>query len=82
MDGKGESIWDTFSHVKGNVKSGHTGDTACDHYNLFEEDVKLMASMGLKNYRFSISWTRIQPLGTRFVISKASDKIRCLLRLR
>ena len=61
--GKGLSVWDTFSHTPGKTANGETGDVACDHYHRFREDVALMAEMGLKAYRFSISWTRIQPTG-------------------
>lgn len=62
-DGKGESIWDRFSHTPGKVKHGHTGDVACDSYHRFPEDVALLQEMGLTSYRFSISWPRIQPNG-------------------
>mmetsp|Transcript_10273 Transcript_10273/g.13484 ORF Transcript_10273/g.13484 Transcript_10273/m.13484 type:complete len:505 (-) Transcript_10273:99-1613(-) len=62
--GKGPSIWDTYSHAKGNVKKGENGDVACDHYNRVETDVQLMKELGLKSYRFSISWPRVQPAGT------------------
>jgi beta-glucosidase len=62
--GKGESIWDRFSHIPGKVKNGDTGDVACDHYHLYNEDIKLMKEIGLKTYRFSISWPRIFPEGT------------------
>lgn len=62
-DGRGESIWDRFSHIPGNVFKGHTGDVACDHYNRVEEDVKLLKEIGVKSYRFSISWPRIFPEG-------------------
>ncbi len=62
-DGKGESIWDRFSHEKGNVQNGDNGDVACDHYNKFKDDVKLMQSLGIKHYRFSIAWTRLFPTG-------------------
>ncbi len=62
-DGKGESIWDRFSHTRGKVKNGDTGDVACDHYNRFAEDIELMAELGLGSYRFSIAWPRIQPEG-------------------
>jgi len=62
-DGKGESIWDRFSHTPGKVFNGDTGDQACDHYHRWREDVALMKSLGLKAYRFSIAWTRIQPAG-------------------
>ncbi len=62
-DGRGESIWDRFSHVPGNILNNDTGDVACDHYNLFEEDIKLMKEIGVKAYRFSISWPRIFPDG-------------------
>jgi len=60
-DGKGESIWDTFVRESGRVKNGETGDVACDHYHLYKEDVKLMKEIGLKGYRFSVSWPRIFP---------------------
>ncbi|MBE6681367.1 MAG: beta-glucosidase [Ruminococcaceae bacterium] len=63
-DGKGESIWDVYSHQPGNVSLGHTGDVACDHYHRFKEDIALMRELGIKAYRFSISWTRIFPDGT------------------
>ncbi len=62
-DGKGESIWDRFSHTPGKVLNGDTGDVACDHYNRYQDDVRLMKDMGLKTYRFSISWPRIFPEG-------------------
>jgi len=62
--GKGESIWDRFSHTPGKVDRGDTGDVACDSYNKYREDVQLMKAMGLKYYRFSLSWPRIFPDGT------------------
>jgi len=63
QDGKGESIWDRFSHTPGNVANGDTGDVACDHYHYWREDVALMKEIGLKAYRFSIAWPRILPAG-------------------
>ena len=63
-DGKGLNIWDDFSHVPGNVRHNETGDRACDHYHRFKDDIALMKQIGLKSYRFSISWTRIFPDGT------------------
>jgi beta-glucosidase len=57
--GKAESIWDRFSHTPGRVNNGDTGDTACDHYHRFREDVALMGRLGLGAYRFSISWPRV-----------------------
>lgn len=62
-DGRGLSIWDTFSHTPGAVIDGATGDDACDHYHRFADDVRLMADLGLTAYRFSISWPRVQPTG-------------------
>lgn len=62
-DGRGESIWDRFSKTPGKVVNGDTGDIACDHYNRFTEDIELMKSLGVKAYRFSISWTRLFPDG-------------------
>lgn len=61
--GKGLSIWDVFSHEPGRIRDGKNSDVACDHYHLFKEDVKLMRSLGIKAYRFSISWSRIFPEG-------------------
>lgn len=63
-DGKGPSVWDAFTHKKGKVWEGHTGDQACDHYHRFEEDVELMSQIGIKAYRLSLSWPRIIPNGT------------------
>ncbi|XP_039242243.1 lactase-phlorizin hydrolase [Pipra filicauda] len=62
-DGKGPSIWDTFTHVPGNVKNNDTGDIACDSYHKVEEDIYLLRALGVKNYRFSLSWPRIFPTG-------------------
>ena len=63
-EGRGLSIWDVFSHEPGNVECGHTGNVACDHYHRYKEDVALMCELGIKAYRFSISWSRIFPDGT------------------
>ncbi len=62
-DGRGPSIWDTFSHTPGRVSGGDTGDVAADHYHRFAEDVDLMKALDLGAYRFSIAWPRIQPEG-------------------
>lgn len=72
-DGKGESIWDRFSHTKGTVLNGDTGDVACDHYHRLDADVELMRQLGLKAYRFSISWPRIFPDGYGPVNIKGLD---------
>lgn len=65
QDGKGQSIWDVFSHLEPSRTRGDNGDVACDHYNRMQEDVDLMASFGIDVYRFSISWARLIPLGGR-----------------
>ncbi|XP_064291315.1 lactase/phlorizin hydrolase isoform X2 [Passer domesticus] len=62
-DGKGPSIWDNFTHVPGNVNNNSTGDIACDSYNKVEEDIYMLRALGVKNYRFSLSWPRIFPTG-------------------
>ena len=62
-DGKGLNIWDTFCREDGKIFKGQNGDVACDHYHRVEEDVKLMSEMGLKAYRFSVSWARLMPTG-------------------
>ena len=63
LDGKGPSVWDTFCKLPGTTFLGSNGDIAVDHYHRFKEDVALMAEMGLKAYRFSVSWPRIYPTG-------------------
>jgi len=65
VDGKGVSIWDTFAHTPGKVKDGSTPDDACLSYHKYKEDVALLKSYGVTAYRFSLSWTRIIPLGGR-----------------
>jgi beta-glucosidase len=62
-DGRGESIWDRFSHTPGKTAAGDTGDIACDHYHRWREDIDLMGELGLTAYRFSISWSRVLPEG-------------------
>lgn len=63
LGGKGPSIWDAFSKIPGKTNRGETGEIACDHYHKFREDIQLMKNMGVKAYRFSISWARIMPTG-------------------
>ena len=63
VDGRGPSIWDTFSHTDGKVIDGTNGDVACDHYNRYAEDVENIAALNVGAYRFSISWSRVQPSG-------------------
>jgi beta-glucosidase len=72
-DGKGPSIWDTFAHTPGKIKSGDTGDVAIDHYHRYKEDVKIMKDLGANAYRFSISWPRIFPNGTGQANQKGID---------
>lgn len=62
-DGKGPSVWDNFTHVPGNIKNNDTGDIACNSYNNVEKDIYLLRALGVKNYRFSLSWPRIFPNG-------------------
>ena len=63
-DGKGESIWDRFSHAVGKVRGGATGDVACDQYHRYPEDIAILKQLNQKSYRFSISWPRIRrPFG-------------------
>jgi beta-glucosidase len=78
-DGRGQSVWDTFSHTPGKVRGGDTGDVACDSYHRYREDVALIASLGLSAYRFSISWPRIQPGGRGPVNQRGLDYYRALL---
>lgn len=63
-DGKGLNVWDVFAHEPGNIANGDTGDIACDHYHRFREDIALMKKLGIRAYRFSLSWARIMPEGT------------------
>ena len=63
-EGRGESIWDRFSHTPGKTLNGDTGDVACDHYHRYPGDVALMKELGLNAYRFSISWPRLYPNGS------------------
>ncbi|MDJ0959813.1 MAG: GH1 family beta-glucosidase [Acidimicrobiia bacterium] len=63
-DGRGESIWDRWSHIPGNTVNGDTGDVACDHYHRWREDIQLMQQLGITAYRFSIAWPRVIPTGT------------------
>jgi len=73
QDGRGESIWDRFSHTPGKVANGDTGDVACDHYNRITSDIALMRELGLKAYRFSVAWPRILPQGTGDVNTAGLD---------
>ncbi len=72
-DGRGKSIWDTFSHSPGRVKGGDTGDIACDHYHRWAEDIELLAQGGFAAYRFSVAWPRILPAGAGAVEARGLD---------
>lgn len=79
QDGKGLSIWDIYSHLPGTTYQGTNGDQAVDHYHRYQEDVRLMADLGLKSYRFSISWPRIFPNGDGEVNAKGIAFYRNLI---
>lgn len=63
VDGRGRSIWDSFAELPGRIERGESAATACDHYRRYQEDVALIADLGVDSYRFSIAWPRIQPEG-------------------
>jgi len=72
-DGRGPSVWDEFSHKKGKIRKQHNGDHACEHYVRYADDVQLMQTLGLDAYRFSISWSRVMPLGRGKVNQQGLD---------
>jgi beta-glucosidase len=72
-DGKGLSIWDTFSHTPGKVFHGDNGDVACDSFHRYGEDIALLKRLGVGSYRLSLSWPRIQPTGRGEVNAKGLD---------
>ncbi len=72
-DGKGESIWDRFSHTEGKILDGSNGDQTCEHYRRYREDIGLMRDIGLNSYRFSVSWPRVMPDGKGIVNQKGLD---------
>jgi beta-glucosidase len=72
-DGKGESCWDRFCKVPGAIRDASDGMVACDHYHRLEEDLELMRALGLRSYRFSVSWPRVQPEGSGPVNAKGLD---------
>ncbi|MDF2524209.1 MAG: bglA [Clostridiales bacterium] len=72
-DGKGWSVWDSLCRKDGAIREGDNGDVACDHYHRYKEDVEMMKEIGLKAYRFSISWPRILPEGIGRVNEKGLD---------
>jgi beta-glucosidase len=78
-DGRGPSIWDTFSHTPGRVERGDTGDVACDHYHRYRDDVALMGELGLSAYRFSVAWPRVLPEGAGRVEQRGLDFYRRLV---
>ena len=78
-DGRGPSVWDTFSRTPGKVRGGDTGDIACDSYHRYPEDADLLRSLGLSGYRFSISWPRIFPDGAGKLNQAGLDYYKSLL---
>jgi beta-glucosidase len=72
-DGKGLSVWDAFCRKPGKTFGGHSGDVACDHYRRADADVALMREIGLKAYRFSVSWPRVLPGGVGQVNARGLD---------
>ncbi len=78
-DGKGPGIWDTFTRTPGRIAYGENGDVACDHYHRYKGDVALMKEIGLKSYRFSVSWPRVMPNGVGEVNEKGLQFYRNLV---
>jgi beta-glucosidase len=74
--GRGVSIWDTFCRIPGRIRDGENGDVACDQFHRYEEDVALMAGLGIGAYRFSVAWPRIQPEGRGLVNQEGLDHYR------
>ena len=72
-DGKGKSVWDVFSNIKGKIAAGQNGNIACDFYHRYTQDIAMMRQLNIPNYRFSISWSRIIPNGTGIVNPKGID---------
>lgn len=79
-DGKGESIWDRFTHIPGNIADQSNGDVACDFYHLYENDIALAKQLGLQVYRMSVSWPRIYPNGTGAVNRAGIEFYRKVLK--
>ena len=73
VDGRGPSVWDSFSHTPGKIRGGDTGDVAADHYHRYADDLDLIKGLGLHSYRFSVSWSRIIPTGRGEVNPKGLD---------
>lgn len=78
-DGRGASIWDTFSHTPGKVHHGDTGDIASDSYHRYEEDLGLLTALGVGAYRFSVAWSRVQPTGSGPFNQRGLDYYRSLV---
>ena len=78
-DGRGRSVWDTFSHTPGKTTHGDTGDIAADQYHRLDDDLDLMARLGLTAHRFSVAWPRIQPSGRGAANRKGLDYYRRLV---
>ena len=78
-NGRGTSVWDTFSHTRGKVRGGDTGDIACDFYHRADDDLDLIAGLGLGAFRFSVSWPRVQPSGRGAVNQAGIDFYRSLV---
>ena len=72
-DGKGPSVWDTFSHGKKNIKTGENGDVSCDFYHSYAQDIDFIRQMNMQVFRFSTAWSRILPQGTGAVNQKGLD---------
>jgi beta-glucosidase len=78
-DGRGPSIWDTFTHTPGRIVDGTNADVACDHYHRYREDAALMAELGVSSYRFSLAWPRIVPTGSGAINQAGLDFYRRLV---
>jgi len=73
VDGRGPSVWDTFSRTPGKVRNGETGDVAADHYHRWADDLDMIKSLEIASYRFSVSWSRVLPTGAGLVNTKGLD---------